>query len=77
MVDLGFLNDILENELSTPGGREQVIKFLTSPEGTAILQKFFESPEARPLAGKLLVPILKSLGVPDTVTQSMRQYIPE
>jgi hypothetical protein len=77
MVDLGILGDIIEKELASPNGREQVMKFLTSPEGMALLEEFFGNPEARPLAGKLLMPILGSLGVPDAVKQSMQQYIPE
>lgn len=77
MWDLGILGDVLDKELSSPEGREQVRKFLESPEGTAIIQQFFESPEARPLAGKLLMPVLGSLGVPDTVKQSLQQYIPK
>jgi len=77
MVDLGILGDIIGNELSSPNGREHVMKFLISPEGVALLEEFFERPEARPLAGKLLMPILGSLGVPSTVKQSMQQYIPE
>ena len=53
------------------------MKFLTSPEGVALLEEFFERPEARPIAGKLLMPILGSLGVPDTLKQSIQQYIPK
>ena len=49
MVDLGILGDIIGNELSSPNGREHVMKFLTSPEGVALLEEFFERPEARPL----------------------------
>ncbi len=52
------------------------MEFLTSLEGMALLEEFFGEPEARPIAGKLLMPILGSLGVPDTVKQSMQQYIP-
>jgi hypothetical protein len=76
MVDLGILGDIIGRELSSSNGREQVMKFLTSPEGVALLEEFFERPEARPIAGRLLMPILGSLGVPDTLKQSIQQYIP-
>lgn len=77
MLDLGLLGIILGKELSSPESKKEVIKFLTSPEGMALLEEFFRSPDARPLAGNLLMPILGSLGVPDAVRQSMQEYIPK
>ena len=72
-----MLGVILRKELSSAEGKKEVIRFLTSPEGMAILEEFFKSPDARPLAGNLLMPVLGSLGVPDPVRQSMQQYIPK
>jgi ABC-type Fe3+ transport system substrate-binding protein len=77
MLDLGLLSVILGKELSSPEGKKEVIRYLTSPEGMAILEEFFKSPDTRPLAGNLLMPVLGSLGVPDPVRQSMQQYIPK
>ena len=77
MPDFGILGVIIGKEFSSPEGKKEIINFLASPEGEAILQELFQSPEARPLAGKLLMPILRNLGVPDTVKQSMYQYIPK
>ena len=77
MVDLGGLGGILGKGISSPEGKEQIIKFLTSPEGMAMLQQFIGSPQGKPLAGQLLMPILGNLGVPDTVKQSVQQYIPK
>lgn len=75
MVNIGGLGGIISGGLNSPGGKEQVIKFLTSPEGMAMIQQFIGSPEGKPLAGKLLMPILGSLGVPETVSQPLQQYI--
>jgi hypothetical protein len=56
---------------------EQIIKFLTSPEGMAMVQQFIGTPQGKPLAGQLLVPIRENPGVPETVSQSLQQYVPE
>jgi hypothetical protein len=77
MVDLGGLGGILGGKPSAAGGMEQIMKFVTSPEGMAMLQQFIGSPQGKPLAGKLLMPILGNLGVPDTVKQMLQQYIPK
>lgn len=77
MVNLGGLGGIISGGLNSPEGKDQIIKFLTSPEGMAMIQQFVGSPEGKPLAGKLLMPILGSLGVPETVSQSVQQYIPK
>ena len=61
--------------LSSPEGKEQIMKFLSSPEGMTMLQQFISSPDGKNLAGQLLVPILGNLGVPDSVKQSVEQYI--
>ncbi|MEI7434867.1 MAG: hypothetical protein WCJ93_11505 [Methanomicrobiales archaeon] len=53
------------------------MKFLTSPEGMAMIQQFIGSPEGKPLAGQLLMPILGNLGVPETVSQPLQQYLPK
>ncbi len=74
MVDLGSLGGALG---SSSGGKEQVMKFISSPEGMAMLQQFVGSPQGKELAGKLLMPILGNLGVPDAAKQSLQQYIPK
>jgi hypothetical protein len=76
MLDFGIVGVILERELSSPDGKREILKFLSSPKGRELLQEFFKSPDAKPIAGKLLMPILTSLGVPDNVKQPMEQYIP-
>jgi hypothetical protein len=75
MVNLGGLGGIISGGFSSPEGKEQIIKFLTSPEGMAMMQQFIGSPQGKPLAGQLLMPILGNLGVPETVSQSLQQYI--
>jgi|APLow6443716910_1056828.scaffolds.fasta_scaffold2717153_1 hypothetical protein len=77
MVNIGGLGGIISGGLNSPEGKEQIIQFLTSPEGMAMIQKFIGSPEGKPLAGQLLMPILGNLGVPETVSQSLQQYIPK
>lgn len=77
MLDFGILGGIFERELSSPEGKIEIIKFLASPKGMALLEEFFGNPETKPIAGKLLNPILASLGVPDSVKQSLQQYIPK
>jgi len=77
MVNLGGLGGALGGMLSSPEGKEQMMKFISSPEGIAMLQQFIGSPQGKPLAGQLLMPILGNLGVPDTVKQSVQQYIPK
>ncbi len=77
MVNLGSLGGALGGMMSSPEGKEQIMKFITSPEGMAMLQQFIGSPEGKQLAGKLLTPILGNLGVPDTVQQTIQQYIPK
>ena len=75
---MGLLDGIggaLGGMLSSPEGKEQIMKFLSSPEGMAMLQQFISSPDGKKLAGQLLVPILGNLGVPDSVKQSVEQYI--
>ncbi len=73
MVDLGSIT----GALGSSGGKEQVMKYITSPEGMAMLQQFVASPQGKELAGKLLMPILGNLGVPDAVKQPLQQYIPK
>ncbi len=75
MVDLGGLGKIIGGGLSSPEGKEQIIKFLSSQEGMAMIQQFIASPQGKTLAGQLLMPILGNLGVPDTIKQSLQQYI--
>ena len=77
MVDLGGLGGILGKGLSSPEGKDQIMKFITSPEGMAMLQQLLASPQGKDLAGKLLMPILGSLGVPDSAKQMMQQYVPK
>jgi hypothetical protein len=77
MVDFGSIGGALGGVLSSKEGKEQIMKFITSPEGMAMLQQFVGSPDGKQLAGKLLMPILGNLGVPETVSQSVQQYIPK
>lgn len=75
---MGLLDGIggaLGGMLSSPEGKEQIIKFLSSPEGMAMLQQFIATPDGKRLAGQLLMPILGTLGVPDTVKQTLQQYL--
>lgn len=77
MVNLGGLGGLggaLGGVLSSPEGKDQIMKFITSPEGIAMLQQLLGSPQGKPMAAQLLMPILGTLGVPDTVKQSMQQY---
>ena len=77
MVNIGGLGGIISGGLNTPEGKEQIMKFLTSPEGMAMIQQFIGSPQGKPLAGHLLMPILGNLGVPETVSQPLQQYLPK
>ncbi|MDD1727779.1 MAG: hypothetical protein LUQ50_01760 [Methanospirillum sp.] len=75
---MGLLDGIggaLGGMISSPEGKEQIIKFLSSQEGMAMLQQFIGTPDGKKLAGQLLVPILDNLGVPDAVKQTIQQYI--
>ena len=77
MVDLGSLGKGLGGILSSKEGQDQIMKFVSSPEGMAMLQQFVGSPQGKQLAGKLLMPILGNLGVPDSVKQSVEQFVPK
>jgi len=75
---MGLLDGIggaLGGMISSPEGKEQIMKFLSTPEGMAMLQQFLTSPDGKKLAGQLVMPILGNLGVPDTVSQSLQQYL--
>lgn len=75
---MGLLDGIggtLGGILSSPEGKEQMIKFISSPEGMAMLKQFIGSPDGERLAGQLLMPILEKLGAPDSIKQSLEQYI--
>jgi len=74
-LDLGGLGGVLGKGLSSPEGKDQIMKFITSPEGMAMLQQLLASPQGKDLAGKLLMPILGNLGVPDSAKQMMQQYV--
>jgi hypothetical protein len=72
---LDGLGGALGGIISSPEGKEQIIKYLSSPEGMAILQQFLATPDGKKLAGQLPMPILGNLGVPDSIKQSIQQYI--
>ncbi|PWR75565.1 hypothetical protein ACKUB1_12450 [Methanospirillum stamsii] len=75
---MGLLDGIggaLGGMLSSPEGKEQIMKYISSPEGMAMLSQFLSSPDGKKVAAQLLMPILGNLGVPDTVKQSIEQYI--
>lgn len=77
MVNLGSLGGLIGGGLNSPEGKEQVEKFLASPDGTGMMKQFIASPQGKALAGQLLMPILENLGVPETVKQSLQQYLPK
>lgn len=75
---MGLLDGIggaLGGMLSSPEGKEQIMKYISSPEGMAMLSQFLSSPDGKKVAAQLVMPILGNLGVPDTVKQSIEQYI--
>ena len=75
---MGLLDGIggaLGGMLTSPEGKEQIMKYISSPEGMAMLSQFLSSPDGKKVAAQLLMPILGNLGVPDTVKQSIEQYI--
>ncbi len=75
---MGLLDGIggaLGGMLSSPEGQQQIVKYLSSPEGMAMLQQFISSPDGKKLAGQLIMPILGNLGVPDSVKETLQQYI--
>lgn len=75
---MGLLDGIggaLGGMLSSPEGKEQIIKYISSPEGIDLLSQFISTPDGKKLAAGLVMPILGNIGVPDTVKQSIEQYI--
>lgn len=75
---MGLLDGIggaLGGMLSSSEGKAQIAKYLSSPEGMAMLQEFIASPEGKKLAGQLIMPILGNFGVPDSVKETIQQYI--
>jgi hypothetical protein len=77
MVDLGSIGKGLGGMVTSQEGKDQVMKFISTPEGMAMLQQFVGSPQGKELAGKLLMPILGNLGVPDSIKQSLEQFVPK
>jgi hypothetical protein len=77
MVDLGSIGKGLGGMVTSQEGKDQAMKFISSPEGMAMLQQFVGSPQGKELAGKLLMPILGNLGVPDSMKQSLAQFVPK
>ncbi|MDD1724372.1 MAG: hypothetical protein LUQ07_04500 [Methanospirillum sp.] len=75
---MGLLDGIggaLGGMLSSPEGKEQIVKYLSSPEGITMLKQFLGTTEGKKLSEELLMPILENLGVPDSIRQSLKQYI--
>lgn len=74
--NLGGLGSSIGGLISSKEGQEQIKQYISSPDGQKMLTQFVSGPDGKQLAGQLLMPILQNLGVPDTVKDMVKQYIP-
>jgi hypothetical protein len=78
--DIGGIGWVVESYVATQVGRNAVKKYLTSPEGIAMLQKFVGTPEGKETILRILPQILGGLnllpGAADTIKDALEAEQP-